>query len=116
RKFKLTDHEWKVVEQPHAILKDATLSFSSSMSNLTTLIQAIDHIDKHLTTYAHDKSYLQSICSAMSLAKATPNHYYSATDSSEVYCITMVLHPCHYLPYFKTTFWEDKWIKTAEDL
>ncbi|KIK92855.1 hypothetical protein PAXRUDRAFT_146435, partial [Paxillus rubicundulus Ve08.2h10] len=83
RKFELTDHEWKI------ILKDATLFFSHSMPNLATAIPAMDHIEKHLTTYVHNKSYLQSICSAVSLAKATLNCYYSWTDSSEVYCITM---------------------------
>ncbi|KIK76276.1 hypothetical protein PAXRUDRAFT_170407, partial [Paxillus rubicundulus Ve08.2h10] len=67
------------------------------------VVSAMDHIDKHLTTYTHDKSYLQSICSAMSLTKATLNHYYSLTGSSEVYCITMVLHPHHKLSCFKTT-------------
>ncbi|KIK94732.1 hypothetical protein PAXRUDRAFT_781658, partial [Paxillus rubicundulus Ve08.2h10] len=49
---------------------------SSSTPNPTTVIPAVDHIDKHLTTYTHDKSYLQSICSAMSLTKGTLNHYY----------------------------------------
>ncbi|KIJ09551.1 hypothetical protein PAXINDRAFT_45902, partial [Paxillus involutus ATCC 200175] len=121
RKFELADHEWKVVEQLHAvlkILKDTTLFFSRSSTtpNLTTVIPAMDHIDKHLTTYVRDKSYLQSICSAVSLAKATLNRYYSLTDSSEVYRIAMVLHPRHKLAYFKTTHWEDEWIKTAEAL
>ncbi|KIK73466.1 hypothetical protein PAXRUDRAFT_122955, partial [Paxillus rubicundulus Ve08.2h10] len=79
---------WKVVEQLHAvlkILKDFTLLFSHSMPNLATVIPAMDHTDKHITTYACDKSYLQSICSAMSLTKGSPNYCYSVTDSSEVY-------------------------------
>ncbi|KIL00687.1 hypothetical protein PAXRUDRAFT_129217, partial [Paxillus rubicundulus Ve08.2h10] len=80
------------------------------------VIPAMDHIDKHLTTYVCDKSYLQSICSAVSLAKATLNHYYLLTDSSEVYHIALVLHPFHKLAYFKTVHWEDKWIETAEAL
>ncbi|KIK77116.1 hypothetical protein PAXRUDRAFT_167770, partial [Paxillus rubicundulus Ve08.2h10] len=83
RKFELMDHEWKI------ILKDTTLFFSCSTPNLATVIPAMDHIEKHLMTYVCNKSYFQSICSAISLTKATLNCYYSQTDSSKVYRIAM---------------------------
>ncbi|KIK72440.1 hypothetical protein PAXRUDRAFT_180663, partial [Paxillus rubicundulus Ve08.2h10] len=89
RKFELSDNEWLVIEQLYSILKDATLFFSRSTPNLATVIPAMDHIDQQLTTYAHDKKYLRSIRSGVSLAKKTLNHYYSLTDSSEVYRIAM---------------------------
>ncbi|KIK77854.1 hypothetical protein PAXRUDRAFT_46795, partial [Paxillus rubicundulus Ve08.2h10] len=119
RKFELADHEWKVVKQLHTvlkILKDDILFFSHSAPDLATAIPAMDHIHKHLTIYVHNKSYLKSICSVVSLAKATLDCYYLLTGSSEIYCIAMVLHPCYKLAYFKIMYWEEEWIKTAEAL
>ncbi|KAF8834747.1 hypothetical protein BDN67DRAFT_873668, partial [Paxillus ammoniavirescens] len=123
RKFKLTDHEWKIVDLNKQILtsiqilKDAALFFSWSMPNLATVIPAMDHINKYLMTYSHDKSYSPAIRAAVSLAKSTLNHYYSLTDSSEVpYDQLTVLHPRHKLAYFKTARWEDEWIVTTEQL
>ena len=102
------------------------------MPNLTMVIPVMDHIDKTLATYSRNRKYLPSIRSAVSLAKKTLNRYYSLTDWSEVYCITMgknstaptriqlmfelVLHPWHKLSYFKTPHWPDEWVKTAEEL
>ncbi|KIM51312.1 hypothetical protein SCLCIDRAFT_94885, partial [Scleroderma citrinum Foug A] len=119
RKFELADDEWVVIGQLHSVLKvlkDATLFFSCSTPNLSTVIPAMDHIDQELMTYSRDKKYLPSIRSGVSLAKETLNHYYSHTDTSEVYRIAMVLHPRHKLSYFKTACWPDEWINTAEDL
>ena len=93
----------------------------------------MDHIDKKLSTYSNDKKYLPSICSTVTLAKKTLDHYYSLTDYSEVYRIAMgrcynqlhfnetnftllVLHPHHKLMYFKAADWPDEWINTAKDL
>ena len=98
-----------------------------------TVIPAMDHIDKKLSTYSCDKKYLPSIHSAVTLAKKTLDCYYSLTDYSEVYQIAMgrcynqlhfngtnltllVLHSCHKLAYFKATDWPDEWINTAKDL
>ncbi|KAJ8585007.1 hypothetical protein M405DRAFT_689425, partial [Rhizopogon salebrosus TDB-379] len=102
------------------ILKDATLYFSRATPNLATVIPAMDHVDKMLTSYSRNKKYLPSIRAAVRLAKNTLNRYYELTDSSETYRIAMgmyllniLLHPQHKLNYFKTAQWEDGWIKTA---
>jgi hypothetical protein len=61
----------------------------TSTPNLVTVIPAMDHIDKMLTTSSLDNTYLSSICAALSIGKKTLNHYYDTTDQSEVYRITM---------------------------
>ncbi|KIK31888.1 hypothetical protein CY34DRAFT_31842, partial [Suillus luteus UH-Slu-Lm8-n1] len=98
------------------ILKDATLFFSCSTPNLATVIPAMDLIDKKLTTYSQDLQILLSICAAIGLSKRTLSRYYQLMDTSEVYRIAMVLHPCHKLTYFKHTKWEDNWVESAETL
>ena len=53
------------------------------------VIPAIDHIHKHLNEKQGDKSLTTTVKSALMLGKKTLNHYYSLTDSSDIYCITM---------------------------
>ena len=53
------------------------------------VILAMNYINQELMTYLCDKKYLPSIHSGVSLAKETLNHYYSRTDTSEVYQIAM---------------------------
>ncbi|EED83890.1 predicted protein [Postia placenta Mad-698-R] len=38
------------------------------------------------------------------------------SNTSEVYQIAMVLHPCHKLSYFWSMGWEDDWIATAKSI
>ncbi|KAF8546542.1 hypothetical protein OG21DRAFT_1365673, partial [Imleria badia] len=116
RSLKLSNAEWTVLEQLADVLKDATLFFSCSTPNLTTVIPAMDIIEKKLTTFARNRQYHPAIRAAVSLGKKTLNWYYSLMDSSEVYHIAMVLHPCHKLAYFKNANWELEWIDTAEAL
>ena len=71
------------------IFKDATLYFSCSTPSLATVIPAMDHIVETLTSQSIDPKYELSICATLSLANKVLNHYYSATDQSEVYCISM---------------------------
>ncbi|KAF9226858.1 hypothetical protein BS17DRAFT_696902 [Gyrodon lividus] len=92
RKFELDDHEWEVVEQLHGILKilkDATLFFSWATPNLAMVILAMDHIDKQLGIYLHNKKYIPAIRSSVFLARNTLNCYYLLTDSSETHHIAM---------------------------
>ena len=72
------------------ILKHATLFFSHSMPNLSTVIPAMDHIDAHLATASSQHStYSISICATLTTGKCTLNRYYDKTDQSEVYRIAM---------------------------
>ncbi|KAG2350049.1 hypothetical protein BDR05DRAFT_872241 [Suillus weaverae] len=105
RSFEMSNDEWCIVEQLWdvlRILKDATLFFSRAMPNLATVILAMDLIDKTLATYTLENKLLSSICAAAGLAKETLNCYYQLTDSSDVYCIMMILHPQHKLAYFQS--------------
>ena len=71
------------------VLKDATLYFSHSTPNLAMVIPVMDHIDQVLSTHSHNKKFLPSIRSGVSLGRETLNRYYSRTDQSEVYHIAM---------------------------
>jgi hypothetical protein len=53
---------------------------------------------------------------AMKLVRKKMDCYYSLTDSSDVYCIAMVLHPGMKLEYFRTQEWEGEWIEQADTL
>ena len=76
----------------------------------------MDILDKAFRTQSCNPKLTPAICVAVSLARQTLNRYYSLTDSSDVYCIAMVLHPRHKLAYFKKAHWEPQWIQTAESL
>ena len=72
------------------VLKDVTLFFSRSTPNLTMVILAMDYIDEMFTKGVLQKTKLDpAIRSAIGLAKKTLNRYYSFTDSSDLYRITM---------------------------
>ena len=75
----------------------------------------MDKLDRHLNPSTKRK-YSAPILAAMKLAKKKMNRYYSLTDSSTVYRITMVLHPGLKLEYFWQHNWEQGWIDEAEDL
>ncbi|KAF8805651.1 hypothetical protein BYT27DRAFT_7104064, partial [Phlegmacium glaucopus] len=117
--YELSMGEWKIVGQLGEILllfKDTTLFFSHGSPNISTVIPAMDHLDQYLATCALKVEYAPSICATVTLGKQTLNKYYNMTDYSEVYHITMVLHPQHKLTYFKKVRWDNDWIKTARQI
>ncbi|GBE82267.1 hypothetical protein SCP_0406510 [Sparassis crispa] len=64
------------------------------------VIPAMDIIDENLTDKSLEGCYKPCIHAAIGLVKKTLNQYYDKTDHSNVYQITMVLHPTHKLTYF----------------
>ncbi len=73
------------------VLKDATLYFScTGTPTLTTMIPAMDMIDKVFTTAAvNNTEFSAPIWSSLLVAKKTLNQYYQLTDNSDVYRIAM---------------------------
>jgi len=63
------------------------------------IILAMDMLDQHLRL-SLKVPYCASITTAMKLAKNKMNHYYSLTDCSSAYHITIVLHSRLKLEYF----------------
>ncbi|KAG1836175.1 hypothetical protein DFJ58DRAFT_669916 [Suillus subalutaceus] len=119
RSFEMSDNKWCIVEQLQdvlKILKDAMLFFSRATPNLATVIPVMDLIDQTLATHTLNNKLLPSIHAAAGLAKKTLNRYYQFTDSSDVYRITMILHPRHKLSYFERANWGEDWIETALSL
>ena len=88
------------------IFKDATLFFSQSTPNLVTVIPAMDHIDETLTSQSIDPHFEPSIRAALGLAKKTLNHYYSATDQSDVYRIVISMYPSHSVSLYSTLLFQ----------
>ena len=123
--FAINEHEWKLLQQLHdmlkvrtedyiilcasnnqpQVLKDATMFFSCSMPNLAMVIPAMDFIDEIFTTGMLQRNALDPvICAAIGLAKKTLNMYYLHTDASKLYRIVMgkqhhlhIIAP-HYFP------------------
>ncbi|KAN0078392.1 hypothetical protein V8E55_010449 [Tylopilus felleus] len=63
----------------------------------------MDYINKAFTNgMLNNQKLSPAICVAIGLAKKTLNRYYSLMDLGKMYCIAMVLHPCHKLKYFKS--------------
>jgi hypothetical protein len=111
RKFELDPEEWLIATQLRNLLKvttvqmyivtfkadiftqifkDATQFFSrSKISNLTVVIPAMDHLDKHLVTALTGTEYSPSIRSAIRIGIKTLNKYYSKMDQSGLYHISM---------------------------
>jgi hypothetical protein len=53
------------------------------------VIPIMDHIDKHLATFATNDDYPLALKAALAMGKKTLNRYYDKTDHSEVYRIAM---------------------------
>jgi hypothetical protein len=75
----------------------------------------MDRLTNHLN-YKTGNVYHSSLAAAMKLACKKMDRYYSLTDSSNIYCIAMVLHPGMKLEYFCNQKWEEDWIEEAENL
>ncbi|GBE87594.1 putative AC9 transposase [Sparassis crispa] len=117
--YELDVDDWKITEdlcihccrstrQPHFFLQE-------SVSTIANVIPTMDSINDMLSGRTV-QNYHPAIQSAMQLARATMNRYYSKTDLSSVYRITMVLHPGLKLEYFKKREWDPTWIDAAENL
>jgi hypothetical protein len=63
--------------------------FSHDTPNISTVISAMDHIDKYLETACQNIKLSKAIRAALALGKQTLNRYYDKTDHSDVYRITM---------------------------
>ena len=118
------------------VFKHTTLFFSHTMPNLTQVIPAMDHVNKVLSTISTSAKFSEPIQVACGITKKALNHYYSYTDMSVTYCITMskfhmfcvsppanvltfallVLHPSHKLYYFKKMCWPEAWCTTVKEL
>ncbi|KAJ7642994.1 hypothetical protein DFH06DRAFT_920279, partial [Mycena polygramma] len=117
RKFELTGSEWRIARDLVAVLKDATVFFSSDqIASISSVIPTMDKIDEiltknHLTKVnptvqdianetlssddddpmdtLSDDDIHPAVKMALLLAKKTMNRYYGRTDESDVYRIAM---------------------------
>ncbi|KAI0079327.1 hypothetical protein K474DRAFT_1567812, partial [Panus rudis PR-1116 ss-1] len=116
RAYELSEEEWIIVQQLRDVLQvfyDATQFFSRDNACLSTVLPAMDKIDRRLATDSVRKSLKPCIRAACSMGLRTLNRYYDKTDYSDTYRISMVLHPQYKLEYFKQANWEQEWINTA---
>ncbi|KAF5372622.1 hypothetical protein D9758_005249 [Tetrapyrgos nigripes] len=117
--------DWESAEVRAAlekVFKDATIYFSSEQhSSISGIIPAMDRIDDLLTAQtttapSSSQPLHSSVKAALRLAKKLMNRYYSRTDESSIYRISMVLHPGLKLEYFCRHKWQQPWINQAEQL
>jgi hypothetical protein len=69
------------------------LFFSRSTPSLAAVIPAMDHIEEVLNGLEENPEYDVAIQEAVSIARKTLNQYYSLTDSSDVYRISISTSP-----------------------
>ncbi|KAF8990683.1 hypothetical protein BDQ17DRAFT_1178043, partial [Cyathus striatus] len=77
--YKLDEEEWQMIKELCNILevlKDATLFFSRSTTNLANVIPSMDIINDCLTTTAINPELPLAIRTSAGLAKKTLNQYY----------------------------------------
>ncbi|PPQ90517.1 hypothetical protein CVT25_014406 [Psilocybe cyanescens] len=92
RQYELSDDEWEIAKQLLPLLmifKEVTLFFLRSTPNIPTVLPAMDHIDKWLTTASVNSKLPASIRAATGLSKKMLNRYYECSDCSKVYRIAM---------------------------
>ncbi|KAF8592424.1 hypothetical protein K439DRAFT_1317722, partial [Ramaria rubella] len=80
------------------------------------VIPIIDVLTVSLDKYASDKSTFPAMRSAAAKGREILNKYYSLTDDSIVYRISMILHPRYKTLYFQCQKCPDSWIDTATKL
>ncbi|KAJ7929832.1 hypothetical protein B0H13DRAFT_1560978, partial [Mycena leptocephala] len=57
-----------------------------------------------------------SVKMALLLATKTMNRYYGRTDESNIYRISMIIHPGLKMAYFKKQNWPSGWINNARHI
>jgi len=118
RKYELFAEDWNIIQDLTHILKQykaATIHFSKNSASIAAVIPAMDKLTDSLNITATKPHHI-AIQAAMKLARAKMNRYFSLTDSSSAYRISMVLHPGMKLEYFRQHKWQDDWIEEAENL
>jgi hypothetical protein len=91
RKHELDNDDWQVIEDLVHVLrryKTATLYFSGNAASIAAVIPAMDTLNNSLDSTTN-KTLHPAIRAAMGLARKKLNCYYSLTDDSAVYRISM---------------------------
>ena len=91
RKYELDNNGWAIVGDLISVLekyKKATVFFSQDGASVVAMIPAMDRLNNHLNP-ATQKPYHLAIQATMKLARKKLNWYYSMTDLSLAYQITM---------------------------
>ena len=76
-------------ERSFQIFKTVTLEFSSDMPYLATAIPAIDQMYNELCRMARNKNFSLALHTMLMLRQKILNKYYSLTDDTKVYQITI---------------------------
>jgi len=115
-------------------LKEGTEFFSMSNPPVSSVIPAMDTIDRAFTTAAMDgEEFCLPIKLGLKLGKRIMNKYYNLTDESEIYRVSIgnfcflcfsivtnilniVLHPSLKARYFKANKWPQEWEDEAIEI
>ncbi|KAH9447868.1 hypothetical protein Pst134EB_021861 [Puccinia striiformis f. sp. tritici] len=108
--FDLAKDLAEVLNLFHEITLQVSVPGSARISNLVLFI---DQITDHLSTVISDAKYPPALRNACRGGLKITNKYYSLTDVSPLYRITILLHPSLRDEYFKLANWEPEWIAEA---
>lgn len=87
------------------ILKEGTEFFSSSTPPVSSVVPAMDTIDRAFTTASmDDDDFSLPIKVALELGKRILNKYYNLTDESEIYRLSISMWTMITAPYWLTCF------------
>ncbi|KIJ29107.1 hypothetical protein M422DRAFT_188910 [Sphaerobolus stellatus SS14] len=75
------------------------------------VIPVHDLIRTHLEKIVDDTKLLKAIRVAASNGFEVDDKYYALTDDSNIYRVTMAMHPSYKLAYFKQQQWPEDWVE-----
>ncbi|PLW39543.1 hypothetical protein PCASD_07675 [Puccinia coronata f. sp. avenae] len=108
--FSLARNLVDVLEIFHKVTLQVSNAGSALLANVVVFI---DQITNHLLTIISNKDYPPALRNACRAGLKMTNKYYSLTDASPLYRITILLHPSFRNEYFKLANWEPEWITKA---
>ncbi|KAF8590177.1 hypothetical protein K439DRAFT_1330804, partial [Ramaria rubella] len=113
-KLQLSKKEWQIARDLLPLLQgllEITKHISrSNVPMLHEVIPLIDNISHALNSLIANEDLHMSIHHAAFQGHTVLNKYYSKTDQSELYQLSLLLHPCYKADYMRCQLWEESWI------
>ncbi|SJL16081.1 uncharacterized protein ARMOST_19597 [Armillaria ostoyae] len=112
--FKLTRLEWQFIEQLRPMLMMLSVASerisSSGVPLLHEVIPLFDLLISKFEDIIIDTDLFPGVRAATIHGHAVLCKYYSKTDDSYMYRMSMIMHPAHKMSYFRNQKWEPEWI------
>ncbi|KAJ3511231.1 hypothetical protein NMY22_g15715 [Coprinellus aureogranulatus] len=120
RRFRLSNEEWRIIEQLAPMLDVITYTTKEMSKSSTPLIHEvipfIDGLTSYFDTVIDNQALHPAVRHAAMRGLKMLNKYYGRTDDSIVYRIAMMLHPRYKTQYFVKAGWDASWIEEAKTI